>query len=145
MKPQNYKNHIRYYIPHHFVFYPVAILLFCISIYEALQNNDCTHLWLMISAIIVMIGWLSFILRQHYALSNQNRIIRLEIRFRYYRLTHKNFEDIESQLSFSQILSLRFASDEEFIELINRAINEKLSADEIKKLIKKWVPDYLRV
>ena len=144
MKTQNYKNHIRFYKPHHFVFYPVALILLCISIYEALKNNDQTLLWLMISALIVLIGSLSFMLRQHYALGNQNRIARLEVRFRYYRLTHKNFENIEHQLSLSQILALRFSSDEELIELIDRSINEKLSSNEIKKLIKKWVPDYMR-
>lgn len=144
MTHQNYKNHKRYYIPHHFVFYPIALLLFCISIYAGFENKERTLLWFMISALIAIITWLSFMLRQHYALGNQNRIVRLEMRFRYYRLTHKNFEEIEHQLSPSQILALRFASDSELVELTDRAVNEKLSSDEIKKLIKKWVPDYMR-
>lgn len=144
MNPQNYKNHKRYYTPHHFIFYPVALLLFIISIYEALKNNESSLQWWMFAAIIGLITSLAYMLRQHYALGNQNRIVRLEVRFRYYRLTHKNFEEIEKQLTLSQILALRFASDQEFVELAEKAVNEKLSPNEIKKQIKNWVPDYLR-
>ncbi len=144
MKPQNYKNHKRYYTAHHFVFYPGALILFIISIYEALKNNENSLQWWMFSAIIGLITSLAYMLRQHYALGNQNRIVRLEVRFRYYRLTHKNFEEIEKQLTLSQILALRFSSDQEFVELTEKAVNEKLSVTDIKKQIKNWVPDYLR-
>lgn len=98
----------------------------------------------MFAAVIGLITSLAYMIRQHYALGNQNRIVRLEVRFRYYRLTHKNFEDIEKQLTLSQILALRFASDQEFVELIEKSINEKLSPTEIKKQIKTWVSDNLR-
>lgn len=144
MAKQSYQNHVRYYTPHHFVFDPIALILFCISIFEALKNNEQSLIWLMFSAIIALVTWLSFMLRQHYALGNQNRIVRLEIRFRYYKLTHKSFEDFENQLVLSQILALRFASDDEFVELTDRAFNEKLSSSEIKKQIKNWLPDSMR-
>jgi len=84
-------------------------------------------------------------LRQHYALGNQNRIVRLEMRLRYYQLTQKRFEPLEQQLSFSQIAALRFASDEELPDLVLRAVNESLSPNDIKKAIKNWTPDYMRV
>ena len=144
MEKQNYKNHIRYYTQHHFVFYPVVIFLFSFCIYEASACHEHKLLWIVLAATIGVIGWLSFIVRQHYALGNQNRIVRLEVRFRYYRLTQKNFEEIEQQLTLSQILAIRFASDEELVALIDRAIKEKLSADEIKRSIKNWIPDYMR-
>ena len=144
MEKQNYKNHIRYYTPHHFVFYPIVMFLFGICVYQASTCNENKLLWMMIASTIALIGWLAFMLRQHYALGNQNRIVRLEMRFRYYRLTQKNFEEIEQQLSLSQILALRFASDEELVALIEKTIKEKLSVDEIKRTIKNWVPDYMR-
>ena len=143
--PQNYKNHIRYYTPHHFVFYPIAGILFGICISYGFKSDEYNLLWYMMSIIIILIICLSFMLRQHYALGNQNRIARLELRFRYYRLTQKRFEDMEQQLSFSQILALRFAPDEELVTLIERAQKEKLSADEIKKAVKNWLPDYMRL
>jgi len=141
---QNYKNHIRYYTPHHLVFYPVATLLTGICIYMALNDGPRRAIWLMLAAIIIMIAWLSFMLRQHYALGNQNRIVRLEMRLRYYQLTGKRFEPVESQLSFGQIAALRFASDDELVALLQKALSEHLSPDEIKRNIKNWLPDEMR-
>jgi hypothetical protein len=97
-----------------------------------------------IAGAIGLIIFLSLMLRQHYALGNQNRIARLELRFRYYVLTKKRFELIEQQLSLSQLLALRFASDEELEALIDRTLGEKLNPNEIKKSIKNWLPDYMR-
>lgn len=97
------------------------------------------------AALFLLIGWLSFMLRQHYSLTNQNRIVRLELRLRYYQLTHKRLEEIEAQLSFGQLAALRFASDEELVPLIQRAITEKLSPDAIKRAIVIWMPDEMRV
>ncbi len=145
MKIQNYKNHTRYYIPHHFFFYGFSLIVFCITIYAILKSEEHRLLWTVIASIVFMIIWLSFMMRQHYSLGNQNRIARLEMRFRYYTLTHKHFEEVEQQLSLSQILALRFASNEELPELIERSIKEKLSPDEIKRSVKNWVPDHMRV
>src|SRR3954468_20086984 len=145
MKQQNYKNHIQIYPPHHFFFYPVAFILtvasaVCIFKYPFQQLQ-----FIFITAILVLIIWLAFMLRQHYALNNQNRIVRLEMRLRYYQLTQKRFELLEQQLSFNQIAALRFASDEELPDLARRAVNDSLSPNDIKKAVKNWIPDYMRV
>ena len=52
---------------------------------------------------------------------------------------------LPSQLKIDQIIALRFASDEEFIALTERAIAENLSSKEIKMAIKNWKADYNRV
>jgi len=84
-------------------------------------------------------------LRQHYALGNQNRIIKMEMRFRYYVLTQQRFEPFEQRLTFGQIAALRFASDEELPGLLKRTLDENLSPDTIKQSIVNWQPDYMRV
>ena len=84
-------------------------------------------------------------LRQHYALTLQNRIVRLELRHRYLATTGQRFEEIESKLDDSQLFALRFPPDEELLALTNRTLNENLSGDEIKKAIKNWKGDYERV
>lgn len=145
MEAQNYKNHIRYYTAHHFVFYPVVIMLFIACIIGLCRTTEQHLLWIVLAALTAALGWFSFMTRQHYSLGNQNRIARLELRFRYYVITHKRFEEIEKQLSLSQILALRFASDEELELLIKRAITEKLSPDVIKQSVKNWTPDYMRL
>lgn len=145
MQTQNYSNHVRYYAPHHFIFYPVILLLIGLSVRFTFKYPDRSLEWGALAVVLVMITWLSLMLRQHYALNNQNRIVRLEMRLRYYQLTHERLEDIEPQLSFGQIAALRFASDAELPALVKRSLNEKLSPDAIKKSIQNWMPDTMRV
>jgi hypothetical protein len=143
MISQSYSNHIRYYYPHHFIFYPVVFVAAGVSSYFFYEEQRLV--WLAITGIFLLLAWLSFMVRQHYALVNQDRIVRLELRLRYYILTQQRLELVEQQLSFKKLAALRFASDEEFVPLLNRALKEKLSADEIKKSIEKWQADHMRV
>ena len=102
---------------------------------------------LLFGAMLVMlllITWVSYMMRQHYALNNQNRIVRLEMRLRYYQLTGKRLEQYEQQLSFGQIAALRFAPDEELLPLLERALKEDLSPDAIKRQVVNWQPDEMR-
>ncbi len=84
-------------------------------------------------------------LRQHYALGNQNRIVRLEFKLRYFELFGTRSDVVEKQLSFDQIAALRFANDKEYIQFLDRALLEGLKGDEIKKSIKDWQADNERV
>ncbi|WP_153796639.1 DUF6526 family protein [Foetidibacter luteolus] len=144
MKKQDYHNHVKYYPLHHFVFYPL-LLAAVVACFRFAFTQQQWKEWLAIGLVFVFIGWLSFMLRQHYALGNQNRIVRLEMRFRYYVLTNKKLEALEPQLSFKQLAALRFASDEELLQLIEITLHQNLSPDGIKKLIKNWQPDDMRV
>jgi Family of unknown function (DUF6526) len=145
MPRQQYKNHIRYYVPHHFIFYPVITVLLAVCIKEYFNDDANSGLWLMMAAIIFMVAALSFMLRQHYALNNQNRIVRLEMRLRYYQLTQQRFDAIEQQLSFNQLAALRFAGDDELIALTEQTLRDKLTPDAIKQLITHWQEDHMRV
>ena len=144
MKPQSYKNHIRFYTPHHFIYYPILITFLTASIYFCFTKPE-KLVWIFISVVFVFLFCLAFMLRQHYALVLQNRIIRLEIRYNYFLVTGKRFEEIEYQFNDSQLFALRFASDDELVSLVEKSIKEKLSGDEIKKAIKNWKPDNERV
>jgi hypothetical protein len=141
---QNYKNHIRFNPLHHFVLAPLALALVVWSVVNLVNAEDdvVSALYFLLFALTLLI--LSFISRM-YATKNQDRTIRLEMRLRYFQLTGKSFQEKESKLKTAQIIALRFASDEELIELIDRSIDESISAKEIKKSIKVWNPDYMRV
>lgn len=145
MKKQNYENYVRYYAPHHFVFYPLLLILMGFSTRNIFKYENQSEIWTFITLSLFMIGYVAFMLRQHYALNNQNRIVRLELRLRYFILTQQRFEGIEDQLSDGQIFALRFASDEELPLLVKKAVAENLSADTIKKSISNWLPDHMRV
>jgi hypothetical protein len=145
MKTQNYSNHKRYYPPHHFILLPALAILLIIGIRKAFIDEEHQLVWILFSIVIFCILYLAIMLRQHYALGNQNRIVRLEFRLRYFEIFSKTPEAVEKQLSFSQIAALRFADQTEFIHLLNLALNKGLSADEIKRSIKDWQPDNGRV
>jgi len=89
--------------------------------------------------------YLAIMLRQHYALGNQDRIVRLEFRLRYFELYGKSSGNIEKQLTFGQVAALRFANDTEFRKLLEKAISENLDAEKIKQQITDWQPDDMRV
>ena len=144
MEKQSYKNHIRYYTPHHFVYYPIIITFLAFSVCFIFTSED-KLIWAFISAIFVVLFCLAFMMRQHYALTLQNRMVRLELRYRYFSLTGKRLEDFEHQLNEDQLFALRFAPDEELIGLIERTILENLSGTAIKKAIINWKGDYERV
>lgn len=145
MKKQDYHHHLMFYTPHHFIFYPVIGILAVIAGYCAYHYADSRLAFVLLAIAFIMLGWLSYMLRQHYALTNQNRTVRLEMRLRYYQLTGIRLEAYEDKLSFGQIAALRFASDEELPVLLQRTVNEGLTPDAIKKSVKNWYPDHMRV
>lgn len=145
MSTQNAANHVRYYTAHHFIFYPLLLIAASSAVYAYNHHPDQKELWFAVIVLFFFTGWSSYMLRQHYALGNQNRIVRLELRFRYFLITGKRLEPLEAKLQFSQLAALRFASDEELSSLIERTMNENLSPDQIKKSIVHWLPDDMRV
>ena len=137
MNIQTYYNHIRFYTSHLFLF-------FLSSLYFAFTSAD-TLIWSFISILFGLLIFLAYMLRQHYALTLQNRIIRLELRYRYFTLTGKRFEEIEYKFTDDQIFALRFAPNDEVLTLIDDALKNNLSGDSIKKAIVHWRADYHRV
>ena len=144
MEKQSFRNHIRYYPPHHFIYYTLILTLLAFSLYFIFATKD-KLIWTFITIIFVVLLYLAFMMRQHYALTLQNRIVRLELRYRYFAQTWKRFENIEHQLNDDQLFALRFATDEELKELIEKTLQENLSGTEIKKAIVNWNADYNRV
>jgi hypothetical protein len=145
MKTQNYKNHRKYYPPHHFIYLPLLFILEIFGIYKAFSDENNKLTWILFSVIIFLIFYLANMVRQHYALGNQNRIIRLEFKQRYFEIFGKRSDEAAEKLNFGQIAALRFAYDEEFKELLYKALHENISGDEIKKSIKNWRADNHRI
>lgn len=145
MSQQNYKNHARYYTPHHFIFLPLMGFMLIWGLVNAYRYEEKRIDWLLFSLLSFCILYLALMLRQHYALGNQNRIVRLEFRLRYFELYGESSSKIDSKLSFGQIAALRFADDTEFKALLEQALQHNLTGDDIKKRIKNWQADNMRV
>lgn len=149
MNNQNHKNHKKYYPLHHFIFYPISLVLLFICLFQIFininHNSFFVKIWSAIAAVLVLMIVLSFMLRQHYALGLQDRLIINEFKFRYFALTGKRLETLSYQFSDAQIFALRFSEDEDLIELINKTIENDWSSSKIKQNIKNWKADYKRI
>lgn len=145
---QNYQNHKRIYALHMHIFIPITLVLFVFSIYKSIQNwnenFEMGLLWLVVGIGLFLLLLFSGMTRLHYGMILQNRLIVNEVYFRYYQMTGKEMEK-EVKLSDEQLFAIRFASDEEFLPLIEKIQKENLSPDEIKRSIKKWKADYRRI
>ncbi|MCQ4034803.1 DUF6526 family protein [Kaistella montana] len=145
MKTQNYANHKKYYPPHHFVLLPLLMILLIIGLVKSFNDSTNQLSWILFSIVVFLLLYLAVMLRQHYALGNQDRIIRLEFKQRYFEIFGKRSDEIEEKLNFGQIAALRYAYDDEFKILLDKALKENISGDTIKKSIQKWKPDFHRV
>ncbi|SMP01868.1 hypothetical protein SAMN06265367_10149 [Algoriphagus winogradskyi] len=105
------------------------------------QSASDSLYFILLGLIIFLISYLPRI----YAIKNQNRIIRMEMRQRYFQLTGKAFYEKENKLSPSQIIALRFAGDDELLALIDKTIQENTTPKEIKKSVSNWQADHHRV
>jgi len=141
MQEQNFKNHSKMVPGFHYVVLPALLLLIigaAINFFKSSEEN-CLPAGLILISLIVIMLLASFV--RSFALRAQDRAIRAEENFRYYLLTGKPFP---SGLSIHQIFGLRFASDDEFVGLAQRALDEKLSNKQIKSAIIQWRSDYYR-
>ncbi|MDR2238274.1 MAG: DUF6526 family protein [Chryseobacterium sp.] len=145
MQVQNYHNHRKFYPPHHFVYLPLLIVLEIFGIYKIWDDPGNQPIWILFSVIVFLLFYLAIMVRQHYALGLQNRMVRLEFKQRYFEIFEQRSDEVAEKLSFDQIAALRFAYDEEFKELLYRALHENISGNEIKKSIRNWKPDLHRI
>ena len=140
MIQQNYAHHTRVVRGFHIILGSLLVIGFIGSL---------VNIWLqysqhfdMLSSVLIAILFICalqlFWYTRQFSIKAQDRAIRAEESFRYYILAHKPFD---SRITMGQIIALRFAPDEEFVVLADRAVNETLSPDEIKREIKNWRAD----
>lgn len=142
MKNQNFKNHAKLVTGFHGVLFVALVALLVGSVYHLFrttsENLYLASLMVLIAIILILMAWYV----RTFPLKAQDRAIRAEENMRHYVMTGKL---LPSDLRMSQIIALRFASDDEFLSLMEKALKEKLSAKEIKSSIKSWKGDYYRV
>ena len=140
---QTYKNHRRYYWPHHFIVQPILIAHFLFRVRDFLDDRSWDNGWVALVAMALMM--FAFTARAQ-ALKAQNRSIRIEERLRLARLMPAEEQSKIDELSMSQLVGLRFASDEEVVDLARRSLSGELkTGGAVKKSVKTWRPDYHRV
>ena len=141
-KSQNMKNHGRFDPPYHFFLAIVSIATVVISIVYAVHHTCFYSIWLVVVAVAAFIAL--FRMRQ-YPLKVQDRVIRLEERIRLQALAPSEWHTQIYRLSEDQLIGLRFAADDEVVELAKQALEHNLTRKQIKERIKTWRPDNWRV
>ena len=145
MITQNYRTHRRFVPLYHFILYPIIFACLAASVWLFYTAFFLVHHGRLVALTIGGLSVASLLLcyyERDFALKAQDRAIRAEENLRHFALTGKL---IDSRLTTSQIIALRFAGDTEFLLLSERAANDNLKGEEIKRAIVNWRSDHYRV
>ena len=141
--PQNYQNHVRWQKSFHFFLLPVFLINFIWSVVEFFLSPGWEPgRWVVVSFALIVLT----ILTRINPLRAQDRVIRLEEQLRYQRVLPPELAQRAHALTIWQIVALRFAPDAELPDLVRQTLENKFAkTDEIKRAIKNWRADTLRV
>ena len=140
---QSFKNHTRI-IPlfHYFVFGTLG-LDFVMSVQALIVERSvgrAMHVLLSMALIVLTVY------ARVFALTAQDRVIRLEMRLRLRELLPAASHARIPEFTRGQLVALRFASDAELPELAMKVLSDKIEDKRtIKSMIRTWTPDHLRV
>jgi hypothetical protein len=139
---QNFENHARTVPAFHFVALPILLVNVLWSIYRMIRWFSWEN---ALAAAVAVALVLVAIYARNFALSVQDRVIRLEMALRLEKLLPADLKPRIGDLTVNQFVSLRFASDAELPALTRKVLDEKLNDRKaIKQMIKEWKPDELR-
>jgi hypothetical protein len=141
-KSQSFANHTRLDPPFHFFLLPLGLVAIIVSVTLLIRRPGIGS----VLGVILAIGFVMIAAKaRSYALKVQDRVIRLEERLRLSLLLPETLRPRIGELTESQLIALRFASDSELPGLAKRALEEGLNSKQIKTSIESWRPDYFRV
>lgn len=143
MRTQSYKNHSRYVPGFHVISFGAILALLVgsfVNLYNSINNNGNLYSASLICLIAIILCLLFWYIRR-FPIAVQDRVILSEENFRHYVLTGRR---LDARLTKQQIIGLRFASDEEFPALCEKAAEENLSSKAIKQSITNWRADHNR-
>jgi hypothetical protein len=142
-KQQTYQNHARNYPLVHFILFPIFFFNFIWQAVRLYQEPS----WDRSEMILLAFAFIGLNLAARaQALRAQDRVVRLEEKLRYRELLPKELAEKASELKTGQIIALRFASDEELPDLVQKTVNGEFPTNkEIKLAVKDWRGDFLRV
>ena len=139
---QGVKNHARMDPIFHYFLACISLASIVIAMVYAVRHPGFSSAWMLVVAVAAFFAL--FKLRS-YPLKVQDRVIRLEERLRLQALAPAEWRDQMGRLTEEQLIGLRFASDEEVVELAQQALEENLNRKQIKERIRSWRPDGWRV
>ena len=105
------------------------------------RPNGDTHAALVVAITLLLLFWYA----RAFPIAVQDRLIRLEERLRLARLMPPEMLPRCEDLTPSQLIALRFASDAELPQLATKVIDDGITdRARIKALIREWRADHMR-
>jgi len=139
---QSAKNHARIVPLYHLVAGPIFFANFFWSAYRAIRQPSGPTIFALLLAIAFII---LFFFARVFALTVQDRIIRLEMRLRMSELLPTDLQPRINEFTAGQLVALRFASDGELPALARQVLEQRMNNRKaIKQLVKEWQADHLR-
>lgn len=142
MSEQNYKNHGRIDPTFHFLLSGILLVNLIAAVVHLVHHPGWNSAWIVVLSLTALILLIKVRL---YAMKVQDRVIRLEERLRLQALAPREWHTQIYRLSIDQLIGLRFAADDEVVELAKHALEHGLNRKQIKQRIKSWRADEWRV
>jgi hypothetical protein len=141
-KTQSFENHSRLVPPYHMFALPIFMVNF---IWRLVQLKDGITFASIMNVLLAIAFLILILYGRMFTLTVQDRVIRLEMRLRLERLLPADLRSRIPEFTTPQLISLRFAGDEELAALARQVLDERLNDRKtIKRRIKNWQADLLR-
>jgi hypothetical protein len=141
-KTQSLKNHARFDPLYHFFIVALYLLNLVYAGFHLYRQPSLSSGWYLVLSLAVIVPILKL---RTYPLKVQDRVIRLEERLRLQALAPQQWHAQIYRLNEGQLIALRFAADDEVVELAKQALEHNLDRKQIKERIKSWRGDDWRV
>jgi hypothetical protein len=140
---QSFAHHTKLVPAFHFFVLPALLLNLGSSIYHLV------HLGFTVNSLISVITAFALVVlafcARLFALTVQDRVIRLEERMRLEKLLPADLQPRIGEFTVAQLVGLRFASDSELPALARKVLTDKIADRKpIKQLVQNWRADNLR-
>lgn len=139
---QSLKKHARLDPAYHIFIFGVYLLNLVYAGFHLYRQPSLSSGWYLVLSIVVIVPILKM---RMYPLKVQDRVIRLEERLRLQALAPPEWRPQIYRLSEDQLIGLRFAADDEVVELARQALEHSLTRKQIKERIRNWRADDWRV
>ncbi len=140
---QSFAHHTKWVGGYHGFVVPALLLNFGWSIYQWVHQGWTVNglINTLTAAALVLLMFYSRI----FALTVQDRVIRLEERLRLEKLLPDDLKSRIGEFTKEQLVGLRFASDGELPGLARKVLTDKVGDRKtIKQMVQNWRGDYLR-
>jgi len=141
-KPQSLKNHAKFVPLFHGFAYPVTVVY---AVWQIIRAFRWPSWDTAISALMAIAIVIAFLYLRLFALTVQDRVIRLEMRLRLRELLPPDLQPRIHELGHGQLIAMRFASDRELPALVKRVLDDRITDRRaIKAMVQDWQADHLR-